>query len=82
MSWSRGYVDDPAEVVIATETDRGLFVGVAGRCRLHGVGGEPDVDVALSGTALDVGREVRSGDAKVLADLARTDAPQPPAGRR
>ena len=27
MSWSPTIVEDPAEVVIATETDRGLFVG-------------------------------------------------------
>ena len=28
------HVDDPAEVMIATETDRGLFVGCAGRGRV------------------------------------------------
>ena len=47
--------------MIATETDRGLVRRCAGRGGLSGVGGEPDVDVALSGTALDLGSEVRSG---------------------
>jgi transposase len=68
-----GHVDDPADVVVATETDRGLFIGAL---------------VAAGYTVLAVNplsvsryRERRStsgaksdpGDAKVLAELARTD---------
>ena len=54
------HAEEPSEVTIATETDPWLVRRVAGRGRLSGAGGEPDVDVALSGAALDVGREVRS----------------------
>jgi hypothetical protein len=30
-----GLIDDPAEVVICTETDRGLFVGANGEVQRH-----------------------------------------------
>jgi transposase len=54
------HVEDPAEVVIASETDRGLFVGAliaAGyRCC-----GQPGLDGEVSDPALDLGCEVRSG---------------------
>ena len=55
-----GHVDDPADVVVATERDRPRPVHRgARRSRVHGVGGQPDVDIALSRTALDIGRQVR-----------------------
>ena len=60
MSCVAGHVDDPAEVVDRDRDRPGSVRRRAGRRRVHGVGGEPDVDVALSGTALDVGGEVRS----------------------
>ena len=54
------HVDDPGEVTVATETDRGLFVRGAGGGRVPSVGGQPDVDGPLPGTACDVWSEVRS----------------------
>ena len=41
--------------------------------RLRGVRGELDVDLALSGSTLERGARSDSGDAKVLADMVRTD---------
>ena len=76
------HVEDPAEVMIATETDRGLFIGALVAAGLHGVGGQPDVDVALSGAALDVGREVRSRRRQGARRSGPHRRPQPSAGRR
>ena len=45
------HVDDPGDVVVATETDRGLFVGALVAAGYTVLGGEPDVDVEISGTA-------------------------------
>ncbi len=68
-----GYVDDPAEVVVGIETDRGLWVQalVAAGYRVYAIN---PVAVSryrdrhnLSGAKSD------AGDAKVLADLVRTD---------
>lgn len=53
------HVAEPAEVVVATETDRGLFAGSL-VAALHGLGDQPAVDVSLSGAAFDLGGEVRS----------------------
>lgn len=55
------FAGEPDDVTIATETGRGLFVCGVGRCWVSGGGGEPDVDIAVSGAALDIGREVRPG---------------------
>jgi transposase len=67
------HVADPAEVVIGIETDRGLWVGALAAARYQVFAVNP-LAVAryrerhhLSGTKSD------SADAKVLADLVRTD---------
>ena len=68
-----GQVEDPAEVVVGTETDRGLFVGalVAAGYQVYAVN-----PLAVSryrdrhGTS---GPKSDAGDAKVLADLVQTD---------
>ncbi len=57
----REHVDDPAEVVVATETDRGLFVGSLIAAGYRGVRRQPAVGGPLPGTALDLGGQVRSG---------------------
>ena len=68
------HVEDPAEVVVATETDRGLFVGALVAA------GYTVLAVNPMSTSRDRERHSTSGaksdpgDAKVLADLARTDA--------
>jgi transposase len=67
------HVEDPAEVVVATETDRGLFVG-----SLVAAG---YVVLAVNPMSVSRYRERHStsgaksdpGDARVLAELARTD---------
>ncbi len=69
------FAEEPAEVIVATETDRGLFVGalvVAGY-----------VVLAVNPLSTSRYRERHStsgaksdpGDARVLAELAHTDAP-------
>jgi hypothetical protein len=66
-------VDDPAEVIVGTETDRGLFVGA-----LVAAGYEV---FAINPKAVDryrdrhrmAGGKSDASDAKVLADLVRTD---------
>ena len=74
MSGSAAHVDDPAEVVIATETDRGLFVGalVAAGYRVLAV--NPMSTSRYRERHSTSGAKSDPGDAKVLADLARTDA--------
>ena len=73
MSWPRGTRQEPAEVVIGIETDRGLFAAalVAAGYQVFAVN---PMSVsryrdrhAVSGAKSD------PGDAKVLADLVRTD---------
>jgi transposase len=66
-------VDDPAEVVIATETDRGLFVGalLAAGYRVFAV--NPMSTSRYRERHSTSGAKSDPGDAKVLADLARTD---------
>ena len=71
------FAEEPADVVIATiatEIGPGPVRVVAGGGRLRGSRREPAVDVALPGTALDLGGEVGSRRCGVLAELARTDA--------
>jgi transposase len=66
--------DDPAQVVIATETDRGLFVGalVAAGYRVLAI--NPMSTSRYRERHSTSGAKSDPGDAKVLADLARTDA--------
>lgn len=66
-------VDDPGTVIVASETDRGLFIGamIAAGYQVYAVN---PMSVARyrerHGTS---GAKSDPGDAKVLADLARTD---------
>ena len=68
------FVEDPAEVTIATETDRGLFVGalVAAGYRVLAV--NPMSTSRYRERHCTSGAKSDPGDAKVLAELARTDA--------
>jgi transposase len=67
------HVEDPASVVIATETDRGLFVAalVAAGYRVFAV--NPASTASYRMRHSTSGAKSDPGDAKVLADLARTD---------
>jgi transposase len=68
-----GLVTDPAEVVIGTETDRGLFVGalVAAGYQVYAV--NPLAASRYRDRHTVSGAKSDAGDAKVLADLVRTD---------
>lgn len=68
------FIDDPAEVVVATETDRGLFVGalVAAGYRVLAV--NPLSTSRYRERHSTSGAKSDPGDAFVLAELARTDA--------
>ena len=68
-----GLVADPAEVVIGTETDRGLFVGalVAAGYQVYAV--NPLATSRYRDRHTVSGAKSDPGDAKVLADLVRTD---------
>lgn len=66
-------VEDPAEVTVATETDRGLFVGamIAAGYRVLAIN---PMSVARYRQRLSTsGAKSDQGDARVLAELARTD---------
>ena len=67
------HVDDPGEVTIATETDRGLFVGalVAAGYRVLAV--NPMSTARYRERHSTSGAKSDPGDAWVLAELARTD---------
>jgi transposase len=68
------YVDDPAEVVVGIETDRGLWVGalVAAGYQVYAVNPKA-VARYRERYAGGSGAKSDKGDAKVLADLVRTD---------
>lgn len=67
------YVDDPSEVVVGIETDRGLWVGalVATGYRVYGI--NPLAVSRYRDRHNVAGAKSDAGDAKVLADLVRTD---------
>jgi transposase len=67
------HVDDPAEVVVATETDRGLFVGslVAAGYEVYAV--NPMSVARYRERHVTSGAKSDPGDAATLAELARTD---------
>ncbi len=67
-------VEDPAEVVIATETDRGLFVGALVAAGYGVVAVNPMSTSRYRERHSTSGAKSDPGDAKVLATLARTDA--------
>jgi hypothetical protein len=79
-----GHAEEPGEVVIATETDRGLFVGslVAAGYRVLAVSGQPAVHVAVPGASLHVGREVRSRRRQGPGRARPSRRAQPPTSRR
>jgi transposase len=69
-----GYVDDPADVIVATETDRGLFVGALIAAGYTVLAVNPMSTSRYRERHSTSGAKSDPGDAKVLADLARTDA--------
>src|SRR5215207_8361469 len=68
------HVDDPADVVVATETDRGLFVGALVAAGYTVLAVNPMSTSRYRERHSTSGAKSDPGDAKVLADLARTDA--------
>src|SRR5688500_13796973 len=69
-----GHVEEPAEVVIATETDRGLFVGALVAAGYTVLAVNPMSTSRYRERHSNSGAKSDPGDAKVLAELARTDA--------
>jgi transposase len=69
-----GHVEDPADVVIAAETDRGLFVGALIAAGYTVLAVNPMSTSRYRERHSTSGAKSDPGDAKVLADLARTDA--------
>ena len=68
------FVEDPAEVVIATETDRGLFVGALVAAGYQVLAVNPMSTSRYRERHSTSGAKSDPGDAFVLAELARTDA--------
>jgi transposase len=68
------HVDDPAEVVVATETDRGLFVGALVAAGYSVLAVNPLSTSRYRERHSTSGAKSDPGDAFVLAELARTDA--------
>lgn len=68
------FVEDPGEVVIATETDRGLFVGALVAAGYQVLAVNPMSTSRYRQRHSTSGAKSDPGDAKVLAELARTDA--------
>ena len=69
-----GRVDDPSDVVIASETDRGLFIGALIASGYTVIAVNPLSVARYRERHHTSGAKSDPGDAKVLADLARTDA--------
>ncbi len=69
-----GHVEDPAQVVVATETDRGLFIGTLIAAGYTVLAVNPLSVSRYRERHSTSGAKSDPGDAKVLADLARTDA--------
>ena len=72
--WVARHVDDPADVVVATETDRGLFIGALVAAGYVVLAVNPMSTSRYRERHSTSGAKSDPGDAKVLADLARTDA--------
>ncbi|MFN2504999.1 MAG: IS110 family transposase [Acidimicrobiales bacterium] len=68
------FVEEPGEVVIATETDRGLFVGALVAAGYQVIAVNPMSTSRYRERHSTSGAKSDPGDAKVLAELARTDA--------
>ena len=67
------HVEDPSEVVIASETDRGLFIGALVAAGYTVLSVNPMSTSRYRERHSTSGAKSDPGDAKVLADLARTD---------
>jgi transposase len=67
------HVEDPAEVVVATETDRGLFVGSLVAAGYTVLAVNPMSVSRYRERHSTSGAKSDPGDARVLAELARTD---------
>ena len=67
------YVEDPADVVIATETDRGLFVGAMVAAGYTVLAVNPLSTSRYRERLSTSGAKSDPGDARVLAELARLD---------
>jgi transposase len=67
------FVDDPADVVVATETDRGLFVGALLAAGYTVLAVNPMSTSRYRERHSTSGAKSDPGDALVLAELARTD---------
>jgi transposase len=68
------HVDEPAEVIVATETDRGLFVGSLVAAGYTVLAVNPLSTSRYRERHSTSGAKSDPGDAKVLAELARTDS--------
>ena len=68
------FAEDPAEVVVATETDRGLFVGALVAAGYTVLAVNPMSTSRYRERHSTSGAKSDPGDARVLAELARTDA--------
>jgi transposase len=69
-----GHVDEPGDVVVATETDRGPFIGTLVAAGYTVLAVNPLSTSRYRERHSTSGAKSDPGDAKVLADLARTDA--------
>ena len=68
-----GHADDPADVVVASETDRGLFVNALVAAGYTVLAVNPMSTSRYRERFSTSGAKSDPGDAKVLAELARTD---------
>ncbi len=68
------FVEEPSEVVIATETDRGLFIGSLVAAGYTVVAVNPLSTARYRERHSTSGAKSDPGDARVLAELARTDS--------
>ncbi len=66
-------IEDPGDVLIATETDRGLFVGALVAAGYQVLAVNPMSTSRYRDRHSTSGAKSDPGDAKVLAELARTD---------
>lgn len=67
------HVDDPAQVIVATETDRGLFVGALVAAGYTVLAVNPMSTSRYRERHSTSGAKSDPGDARALAELARTD---------
>ena len=86
MAWSRDHLgddDEPDQVLVGIETDRGPWVQALIAAGYTGVGDQPAPGRPLSGTARHLAvRKSDPGDAHVLAEIVRLDRVASPAGGR